>query len=132
MGLLVFLTILFLLIAQAVGLLAYYNKRNKYSKSAQSLATFLPAGVFMGLTLVGSALLALLKWWVEDDGWKAVARTVLTGHPPLGVLALGYLAAGGVVSVFLSILIQLAILAFHPPKYERSRRRRKRSAELEM
>jgi hypothetical protein len=131
MGMLIFLTILFLLIAQAMGLLAYYSKRNKYSKAAQSLATFLPAGVFMGLTVAGCGLLLLLKWWVADEGWKAVARELLTGHPPLGVLALGYTVAGGVVSMFLSILIQLGILVFHPPKYQRSRRRRKRSAEVE-
>ncbi|MFN7929137.1 MAG: hypothetical protein U0Y68_14560 [Blastocatellia bacterium] len=78
MGMLVFLTILFLLLAQAVGLLAYYSKRNKYSKSAQTLATFLPGGVFIGVAVVGCALLALLKWWVEDEGWKAVARAALS------------------------------------------------------
>lgn len=131
MGMLVFLTILFLLLAQAVGLLAYYSKRNKYSKSAQTLATFLPGGVFIGLAVVGCALLALLKWWVEDEGWKAVARAALAGQPPFWAMALAYVVVGGIVSVFLSILLQLAILAFYPPKYQRHRRRRKRSAGLE-
>ncbi|MBS1811334.1 MAG: hypothetical protein JST84_24430 [Acidobacteria bacterium] len=128
---LVLITIVFLLIAQAIGLLAYYSKRNKYSKSAQNLATFLPAVAFAGLSLLGGMLLLLLKFWVEDGGWKVVVQQVLSGHPPLLLYALGYLVCGSIISIMLSIVIQLAILAFRPPKYQRSRRRRKTTAESE-
>lgn len=128
----VLITLVFLLIAQALGLLAYYSKRNKYSKTAQNLATFLPVAVFAGLSLLGFILIALLKIWVEDGDLKVVARQFLTGQPPLWLLACGYLVAGSVVSMLLSIVLQLGILAFRPPKYQRSlRRRRKRSTEVE-
>lgn len=130
---LVLITLVFLLIAQAIGLLAYYSKRNKYSKTAQNLATFLPAAVFAGLSLLGSILFVLLKLWVETGGLKMIATQLISEQPPLWLYALEYIIAGSVVSILLSIVIQLGILAFRPPKYQRShRRRRKIPAESEM
>ena len=119
---LILISIVFVGIAQAMGLIVYYSKRNQYSKSAQNIATFLPAATFMLLALVVSLLWLLLAWWVEVGGLR---ERLLGGSAPLLLWAGVYIFGGGVANIFLSIMMQLLLLLIYPPKFKTRRRRRR-------
>lgn len=126
-GAVLLISTVFILIAQAIGLFAYYSKRNQYSKSAQNIATLLPAVVFLILVFLASMLWLLLAWWAEVDG---IGAKLFSGNPPVVVKVGLYAVGGAIVNIFLSILVQLAILTIHPPKYKPRRRRRRNEPEL--
>lgn len=118
----ILVSIVFVGIAQAIGLIVYYSKRNQYSKSAQNVATFLPAAVFMLLAVLGSLLWILLAWWAEVGGLRA---RLLEGSPSLLMWIGMYVFGGGLANIFLSILVQLILLLIYPPKFKSRRRRRR-------
>lgn len=120
MGAVLLISTVFVLIAQAIGLLAYYSKRNQYSKSAQNIATLLPAVIFILLIALGSFLWLILAWWAEVD---RISAKIFSGNPPLTIVVGLYAIGGAIANIFISILLQLAILVVHPPKYKRRRRR---------
>lgn len=116
----IFISAVFVLIAQAIGLLAYYSKRNQYSKSAQNVATILPAIVFTVLAAMGALFFVLLVRWGNID-WDQ--HPLLSLPPPLIGWVAMYLVSGIVGNIFLSILVQLVILLVYPPKIKPRRRR---------
>ena len=118
---LIFISVVFLLIAHAIGLVAYYSKRNQYSKSAQNIVTILPAVGFALLAVLGAGLWLLLTWWAEIEDLRA---QLFAGQPPLWVRFGIYIVGGVIANLFLSIVVQLVVLMIHPPKYETRRRRR--------
>ncbi len=100
MGELVFISVVFISIAQAMGVIVYYSKRNPYSKSAQNVATFLPAVVFVLLAGLGALLWLFLAWWVEAE----VSRGQLfAGQSLLSVQFGSYVVGGAVANTFLRI-----------------------------
>lgn len=123
MGELIFISAVFVLIAQAMGLRAYYRKQNQYSKSTQYLATLLPAGVFALLAFLGALLILFLAQGGKPE-WAQ--QIVLSLPPPLENWVIAYIFVGAFANIFLSILVQLVILLVHPPKI-RHRRYKRRS-----
>ena len=114
----VFISIIFLIIAQVIGLLVYYSKRNKYSKSAQNTAIFLPPCFFTLLTIISLALYVFIKWKAGE------INLVLKGNGDRELFLIGaYTLAGFILNIFLSISIQMGILLFSPPQYKPSRNR---------
>ncbi|HEX4946721.1 MAG TPA: hypothetical protein VFZ34_08665 [Blastocatellia bacterium] len=122
----VLITLVFVLIAQSLGLLAYYSKRNQYSKSAQSLATFLPSVVFLLLVVLGTGFWLLFTWWADREVLPAYFAN---WQPPVLLIMAIYMIGGAFANTFLSILVQLLILAVHPPKYP-TRQRRSSSQDI--
>ena len=119
---LIFISVVFLLIAHAIGLVAYYSKGNQYSKSAQNIVTILPAVGFALLAVLGAGLWLLLTWWAEIEDLRG---QLFAGQPPLWVRFGIYIVGGVIANLFLSIVVQLVVLMIHPPKYETRRRRRR-------
>ncbi len=119
---LIFISAVFVLIAQAMGLLAYYSQRQQFSKSAQNIVTLVPAIAFVVLTVLGAALWLLLAWWAEVAGLRS---QLFAGQPPLWMRFGIYLVGGAIANIFFSIVVQLVVLMIHPPKYKPRRRRRR-------
>lgn len=119
---LIFISVVFLLIAHAIGLVVYYSKRNQYSKSAQNIVTILPAVGFMLLAVLGTLLWLLLAWWAEVEDLRG---HLFAGQPPLWVQFSIYIVGGAIANLFLSIVVQLVVLMIHPPTYKTRRRRRR-------
>jgi uncharacterized membrane protein len=117
--------VVFVLIAQAIGLVAYYLQRNQFSKSAQNIITVLPAIVFAVLAVAGGLLYILLAWWAEVEGLRGL---VFDGQPPLWMRFGIYVFGGAIANIFLSIVVQLVVLMIHPPIYKSRRRRRRRKS----
>jgi hypothetical protein len=113
--------VVFVLIAQAIGLIAYYSQRKQFSKSAQNVITILPAVVFALLAVAGAGLYILLAWWAEVQGLRSL---LLGGWFVFGL----YVFGGTVANLFLSIVVQLMVLMIHPPTYKTRRRRRHRKS----
>lgn len=128
MGRWIFIGIVFALIAQALGLVAYYNKRNQYSKSAQNIITVLPALVFVMLAMLGTLLFVLLVWWAEVEGLRRQIFTDSRLWLQYGV----YVGGGAIANLFLSILVQLFLLMLYPPKYKTRRRRRRKDSSNDL
>ncbi len=121
----ILISVVFALIAQAIGLVAYYLQRNQFSKSAQNIITLLPAVVFAVLAVLGAGLYLVLAWWAEVEGLRS---QLLDGQPPLWMKFGAYLVGGAIVNIFLSIIVQLVVLMIHPPTYKSRRRRRRRKS----
>lgn len=119
---LIFISVVFVLIAHAIGLVAYYSKRNQYSKSAQNIVTLLPAVGFVLLAVLGAGLWLLLAWWAEVEDLRG---QLFAGQPPLWVQFGIYIVGGAIANLFLSVVVQLVVLLIHPPKYKLRRRRRR-------
>ena len=114
----VFISIIFLIIAQVIGLLVYYSKRNKYSKSAQNTAIFLPPCLFTLLTIISVVLYLFIKWKAGE------INLVLGSNWDRELFLIGAYTLGGfILNIFLSISIQMGILLFSPPQYKSSRNR---------
>lgn len=114
----VFISIIVLIIAQAIGLLVYYSKRNKYSKSSQNTAIFLPSCLFTLLTLISLALYVFIKWQAGE------IALVLESNWDRELFLIGAYTLGGfILNIFLSISSQIGILLFSPPQYKSSRNR---------
>ena len=123
----IFISVVFILIAQAIGLLAYYSQRNQYSKSAQNVVTLVPTIAFVLLAVLSALLWLLLAWWAEVEGLHS---QLFAGQPPLWERFGIYVIGGAIANLFLSIVVQLVILMIHPPTYKTRRRRRESSNSM--